>query len=87
MKRVSLADAISFTYLPIVVLFILYHGESVLTAGDLESEGWQTFHIVMSMNVRVFSSLLKQLANCLWFVTHVSDVDGFEYCDDVTILL
>lgn len=87
MKRVSLADAISFTYLPIVVLSILYHGESVLTAGDLESEGWQTFHIVMSMNVRVFSSLLKQLANCLWFVTHVSDVDGFEYSDDATILL
>ena len=71
------------------MLFILYHGESVLTAGDLESEGWQTFHIVMSMNLRVFSSLLKQLANYLWFVTHdhVSDVDGFEYSDDVTILL
>lgn len=53
-----------------------------MTAGDLESEGWQTFHIVMSMNVNV-----KQLTNNLWFLTDVSDVDGFEYSDDVTILL
>lgn len=58
-----------------------------MTAGVLESEGWQTFYIVMSINVKVFSRLLKQLANYFWFATDVSDVDGFEYSDDVTILL
>ena len=52
-----------------------------MTAGDLKSEGWQTFYIVMSVTMIMmsFSRLLMQLPNRLYFVTVVSDVDGFEY--------